>query len=704
MKLFGFHPVDVALIVGYLALITYFGKRASRKIKNQEDFFLAGRGVGKLFQFFLNMSTITDAGQAVNTAAAAFAKGLGGVWILLAPLFSGPYYWFMSGWFRRVRLVTMAELFDERFRSRTLAFIYACVGIWLSVINIGIANKISLRTFQAMTLKPEAEYSAEEQQQVTMFAEYRQLDSQYKAGELPPEQTGRHDTLSNMFKKGQIAPWISYTKAHWFYAVYIIFVGAYVIMGGLKAAVLNNFLQGMLILVFSIMMIPIGLYHLGGWSGFSAKLPDHMLSLFGSGLNEFSLASIIAYLLANYIVGITGHQGNMSNYGSAKDEITARTGCIGGTYTKRVLTVMWAMSGLLAYALYHESISDPDTAWGVMSNNLLGIGLRGIMISGILAANMSTLAGVSVYLSALFVRNLYKPFVKNRSEHHYITASRVSIGGILLLSILVAVKSAGIINILKMLPSLNVIFGAPVLLLLFWKRLTLKAVYAQVIFCVLTFGILPGTLPLLKAVRQSQWLTAQTQERTIVREVSATQEDVDAGRAVDVGQKISKELVVPPAAIYFDKVARSDLDDPNSPMAGIGRVNPELVIAKIVGMNLKSKTPSQLLTIRYLIDAILPFLIMIPISLITTNRGLEENIKRFYVKLKTQVIADRELDDAELEKSYANPSRFDHQKLFPKSNWEFCKWTKEDLYGFLATSALTAIILAGFWMIVKTLQ
>ncbi|MBN1766011.1 MAG: hypothetical protein JW860_12185 [Sedimentisphaerales bacterium] len=649
------------------------------------------------------MSTITDAGQAVNTAAASFAKGLGGVWILLAPLFSGPYYWFMSGWFRRVRLVTMAELFDERFKSQSLAFIYACVGIWLSVINIGIANKISLRTFQAMTLKPEAEYTAQEHDKVAMFAEYRELEAQYKAKELPQEKRERFDQLTSMFKKGQITPWISYTKAQWFYAIYILFVGAYVIMGGLKAAVINNVIQGMLILVFSIMMIPIGLYHLGGWSGFSERLPDHMLYLFGSGLNEFTLASIIAYLLANYVIGITGHQGNMSNYGSAKDESTARIGCIGGNYTKRILTIMWAMSGLLAYALYHESISDPDTAWGVMSNNLLGVGLRGIMISGILAANMSTLAGVSVYLSALFVRNLYKPFVQNRSERHYITASRVSIGAILLLSILVAVKSAGIINILKMLPSLNVIFGAPVLLLFFWKRLTLKAVYAQVITCVLLFGILPGSLSLLESVKQSPWLTVQTNEQTITRDVSATQADVDAGHAAEVGQKINKELIVQPTAIFFDKVARSNPDDSDSPMEGIGRIHPELVIAKIIGLNLRDKTPSQLLTIRYLIDALLPFIIMVPISLITTNKGLEDNIARFYVKMKTKVNADPEKDKAELEKSYANPTRFDHLKLLPKTNWEFCKWTKKDTIGFLVCLILSGVIVTGFWLIIQTL-
>ena len=106
---------------------------------------------------------------------------------------------------------------------------------------------------------------------------------------------------------------------------------------------------------------------------------------------------------------------------------------------------------------------------------------------------------------------------------------------------------------------------------------------------------------------------------------------------------------------------------------------------------------------RYLIASFLPFLILIPISLFTSDKGLEENIARFYVKMKTKVIADRELDKAELQKSYDNPTRFDHMKLFPKSNWEFCKWDKEDTWGFLASTALTVGILLAFWLLIKML-
>jgi SSS family solute:Na+ symporter len=683
--------------------MTYIGKRSTGKVKNQEDFFLAGRGVGKLFQFFMNMSTITDAGQAVNTAAAAFSKGIGGVWLLLAPILTGPYYWFLAGWFRRVRLVTMAELFEERFKSKFLACIYAVVGIWLSVINIGIANKISLRTFQAMTVKPDAKLTIEEKQQVSMFQEYTQLDKLYKAKQLEPQKVERYKTLEDLYKQDKISAYISYTKSWWFYALYIGTVGAYVMMGGLKATVWNTFIQGILILVFSGMMIPIGIVKLGGWGGFSSKLPENMLYLFGSGLNEFTFWSIIAYMIANYVIGITGHQGNMANNGSAKDELTARTGNIGGSYTKRVLTIMWAICGLLAYALYSGSISDPDTAWGVMSNNLLGTGLKGIMIAGILAANMSTVAGVSIYLSALFVRHLYKPFAMNKSESHYVKVSRISIAFILLLSVYVAIASGGILDILKMLPSLNVIFGAPVMLLLFWKRLTLKAVYTQVIICSILFAIMPGTLPMCKSVKESKWLTQQTNELTVLRKAPANETDVQAGHASKVGEKIKKEFVITPKSIFFDKVGRSNPDDTDSPMTGIGRINIELVIAKAIGLDLKNMTPSALLTTRYLVDIFLPFLILIPISYITRNIGLDENIARFYVKMKTKVKPDPAEDKAELELSYANPTRFDNTKLFPNSSWEFCKWDWEDTWGFWLSIALTGGILAAFWLLIKTL-
>ena len=428
-----------------------------------------------------------------------------------------------------------------------------------------------------------------------------------------------------------------------------------------------------------------------------------MLHFFGSGTDEFSFWSIIAFLLANYVIGITGHQGNMAHNGSARDEITARVGGLGGNYTKRILTIMWSLCGLLAFALYQGSISDPDAAWGVMSNDLLTVGLRGVMLAGILAANMAALACNCIYLSALFVRNLYKPFVKNKTDRHYINVSRLAIAAVLLLAIYIAIHYKSLMEIIKMQPLLNIIFGAPVMLLLFWRRLSLKAVYTQVIICTLLFAVLPEIMPIFSAVKHSKWLTSQTVEQTIIRTARATAEDVNNGLASAVGQKIQKEAVIPPTSIFFSSVARSNPEDPTSKMVGLGRLNTELAIVDALGFDLQHKKPAELLTIRYLVASFLPFILLIPISYLTRDKGLEENIARFYVKMKTKVNPDHALDKIEVEKSYANPTRFDHTKLFPNSSWEFCKWDKEDTWGVIASLALTLVVVGGFWIIIKTL-
>jgi hypothetical protein len=336
-------------------------------------------------------------------------------------------------------------------------------------------------------------------------------------------------------------------------------------------------------------------------------------------------------------------------------------------------------------------------AWGVLSRNLLGPGLRGIMLAGILGANMSTLDAVCVYLSALFVRHLYKPLVKNKSPLHYINVSRIAIACCLLLGIYVSTTTSSIIHVVKALPSLNIIFGAPVLLLLFWKRLTLKAVYVEVIVCSILLAVLPQWLPTFEAVKHSPWLSAQTKEQTVIRSRPASQEDVDRGLAEKVGQKIQKAALVPPASIYYDSVARIDPDDQASPLEGIGRLHTELILADWLGFDLPSMSPSALLTLRYLIASILPFVLLIPVSWLTRDKGLEETIARFYAKMKTPVDPDPKKDADELAKSYADPARFDHTKLLPRSNWEFCKWNRTDTIGFMISVGITLGIIFVFW-------
>ena len=54
-----------------------------------------------------------------------------------------------------------------------------------------------------------------------------------------------------------------------------------------------------------------------------------------------------------------------------------------------------------------------------------------------------------------------------------------------------------------------------------------------------------------------------------------------------------------------------------------------------------------------------------------------------------------------MEETRRNPTRFDHTKLLPSSNWEFCKWDRVDTIGFLGCCALSGAIIGLFLFVLK---
>jgi len=119
MMLGGIHVLDLTVVAVYLGLVVTLGYRKSRQIhQNQEGYFLAGRSLGRVYQFFLNFGNSADITGAVSTASLVYRQVVSGVWLGFQLIFLNPYYWFMNTWFRRVRLITMADLFEDRLGSR----------------------------------------------------------------------------------------------------------------------------------------------------------------------------------------------------------------------------------------------------------------------------------------------------------------------------------------------------------------------------------------------------------------------------------------------------------------------------------------------------------------------------------------------------------------------------------------------------------
>jgi SSS family solute:Na+ symporter len=674
MSIGSLHVIDLLVVAAYLVVVLYFGHRASKASMDGEGFFLAGRKLGKLYQFLLNFGNSTDANGAVSTASLVYQQGVSGVWLSLQTLFMNPYYWFMNLWFRRVRLMTVADLFEDRLGSRALARFYAIFQIIASVVvTLGFGNLVSYKISASLMVKPESTWSAAERQSVEGYREMKLLEREAKAATLTPEQKSRLDVLHDANARGELRSYITALEPWSFYIFYTLIVGTYVVMGGLTATAMNEALQGVLTVVFSILLIPLGLAAIGGWGQLGEKVPDEMFDLFGHAASNVTGWTVLAILFVS-VVQIHGIIGNMSVSGSARDEYAARFGAVAGTYAKRVMIILWAFAGLIAIALYQgaNALSDPDETWGIMSRQLLAPGLLGLMLIGLLANNMDTVAAQTMAIAGLFVRNVYRHFRHGLTDAQSVRAGRWAIGVALALGIVAATQMTSVFNVLQLLLTVNVPFGAAVVLIFLWRRLTSTAVWTAVIVSAVVNIIAPLVVPLVPAWRAHPALIEQ----------AAPTPD---GRR---------------AAVFFDSVVRTRPEDPTSPLEGRGRFHLELFILDRIGIDMADKSASTRFAARFFFDGLLPFALLILVSYFSRMPPAAV-VDQFYGKMKTPVGATVELEEAAMAETLRNPHRFDHRKLLPWSSWEFTKWDRVDTVGFIACCAISGAILAVFALLLR---
>ena len=145
----GLHTADIFVLVLYFAGMTAIGIWASRKIKSSDDFFMPRR-FGKIMMTMFSFGSGTHADQAVSVASKSFTNGLSGIsyqWLYLPVT---PFYWLIAPVFRRFRAITTSDVFEARY-SRSVAILYAVVGVLNLAVNIGVMLKGSSEVISAST-------------------------------------------------------------------------------------------------------------------------------------------------------------------------------------------------------------------------------------------------------------------------------------------------------------------------------------------------------------------------------------------------------------------------------------------------------------------------------------------------------------------------------------------------------------------------
>ncbi|MBN2288637.1 MAG: sodium:solute symporter family protein, partial [Candidatus Glassbacteria bacterium] len=409
--MFGMHWLDFTVITVYMLLVAGIGYWTMRGIRGTEDFFLGGRRFGKVFSIFLQFGAGTSSDMPVSVARESFRNGMSGVWAVLLWLFITPFYWIIGPWYRRLRLVTIGDYFAERFDSKPMGAAYALFSVFYFMYYIAIGLTAVGKTVEVLTPRPESSYTAQQAQSVADYHRYRELEGlRLEGGELQQGAEEEYRVLRDSYRLGELRSGYSYISSRLAVPLIALVIMFYCVLGGLKAAVITDFIQGVLIIFLSFVIIPFGLIRVGWFPGLHERVPEYMFNLLGSPVaSEYTALYIFSIVLINLVGIVVQPHIIQTGGGAAVDEMSARVGLCYGNYLKRFCTIGWALVGVLGFALYASEVSDPDMIWGYTTRQLLAPGLVGLMIAAMLAAIMSSADAFMVSGSALFTMNIYRP-------------------------------------------------------------------------------------------------------------------------------------------------------------------------------------------------------------------------------------------------------------------------------------------------------
>ncbi len=689
------HWLDYTVIGVYMLGVAGIGVWTSRMIQGTEDYFLGGRSFGKVFTIFLQFGTGTSSDMPVSVSRESFRNGMSGIWSVLLWLFITPFYWIIGPWYRRLRMVTIGDFFTERFDSKSLGAAYAAFSVFYFMYYIAIGLTAVGKTVEIMTPLPQSAFSDKQAASVEAFGRYSDLERQYKSGrELDARQATELESLRQKQQAGEIQSHFSYINSRTAVPVIAFVILIYAILGGLKAAVITDFIQGVLIIVLSFIIIPFGLREVGWFSGLHERVPEHMFNLLGSPqTSDYSLLFVFSIILIN-LVGIVVQPHMIQICGAARDETAARVGLTYGNYLKRLCTVGWALVGVIGFALYAHEVSDPDMIWGYTTLRLLPVGVVGLMIASMLAAIMSSADAFMVSGSALFTMNIYRPLRPHSSDRHLVWVGRITTAFIIIGGVLLSQMLHSVIELLRYIWTLPVIFGAAFWLSILWRRVTPAAAWSSLVFSLLFSFVLPVVLPLSNAIATRESLLSSTTPVSVEVRVGADSDDVVAGLAVAVGELISKQHPVPSTPVFFQQLRTT----PDGYVSGEGKFRTGIWLLTSLGFDFRHATKATLEAATFLLDAILPFIVLFVVSLLTApvQSGV---LDRLYARLLTPVHADPETDRRHLEISLADPASLQHKLWFPRSGWMMQKPDRTDILGFIGAT-LVAVVIVGIVFLV----
>lgn len=407
---------DWAIILFYFAIIAAISVWAVKKKSktSADDYFLAGRHLGwfvvgaSIFASNIGSEHLVGLAGSGATDGVALAHYELHAWCLLV------LGWVMGPFYMRSKVFTMPEFLEKRFtpKARAVLSIISLIAYILTKIAVGIyAGGVVFRA-----LLPEV-----------------------------------HFLGMDTFWIGSI--------------LLIVLTGIYTILGGLRAVVYTETLQTFVKIIGAIMVTYFGLKALGGWDKLREICGSEMFNLWKPVVPD-GVAGTWApvkeagrqawyfndrypwpgMLLCAPIIGLwywCTDQYIVQRILGARDDKQARRGTIFAGFLKLTPVFLFIIPGMICFALAKSGINtdiqhrlidangnvireQAQGAFALLVTHVLPVGVRGIVVAGLLAALMSALAGVFNASSSLFTMDFYSRFKPNASQEKLVRVGRIA--------------------------------------------------------------------------------------------------------------------------------------------------------------------------------------------------------------------------------------------------------------------------------------
>jgi SSS family solute:Na+ symporter len=479
--------VDWLTIVAYFAILLGISWWVIRKNKDTAaDYFLAGRNLGwfiigaSIFASNIGSEHLVGLAGSGCTDGVAMAHYELHAWCVLV------LGWVLVPFYMRSMVFTMPEFLERRFSptARWVLSIISLVAYVLTKIAVGIyAGGVVFGTL------------------------------------LPELHWDLGFVTLNSFWIGSVAV--------------VLLTGLYTVLGGMRAVAYTDAAQTVILVFGSALVTVFGLIEIGGWSGLRGAIPSDLFNLWKplipAGL-EGTWAPVresgrIAWYFNDYfpwvgmlfcapIIGLwywCTDQYIVQRALGAPNEQQARRGTIFAGFLKLLPVFIFIIPGMICYALAvtgkvpelgrlvdaagKANREECQAAFPLMVAYVLPAGVRGIVVAGLLAALMSSLAGVFNASSTLFTMDLYQKFRPRATQHQLVWIGRVATTILVLIGIAWIPVIQGAKGLYYYLQAVQG-YLAPPIFVVFFLGVFMKRLNARGCLAALVVGFLLGVFRL----------------------------------------------------------------------------------------------------------------------------------------------------------------------------------------------------------------